>query len=170
MTDLFSGGLDVATADLSDDGRYRYRLTRRWADGDTWATFVMLNPSTADATEDDPTIRRCTAFAKREGCSALQVVNLFAYRATDPRELTKIADPIGPENDAWLSKALRFPSLRIAAWGTHGRPDRVVVVKSFAGSCLRALGVTKDGHPRHPLYVRADAPLVQWPAGSEAHR
>lgn len=170
MTDLFSGGLDVATADLSDDGRYRYRLTRRWADGDAWATFVMLNPSTADATEDDPTIRRCVSFAKREGCSALQVVNLFAYRATDPRELKRVADPVGPDNDAWLSRALGTPALRIAAWGAHGRPDRVVVVKSFAVPGLHALGVTKDGHPRHPLYLRADAPLVTWPAGSEARR
>lgn len=157
------------TADLSDDGLYRYRLTRRWGDGENVATFIMLNPSTADADLDDPTIRRCVGFAKREGCDALQVVNLFAYRATTPAVLRTVADPVGSENDEYLRRAIDSPGLRIAAWGVHGRADRIVVVKS-AGAALHALGTTKDGHPRHPLYVRRDAPLLQWPLEEEGRR
>lgn len=146
---------------LSGCGRYRYLLTRRWAD-DPAVTFVMLNPSTADATTDDPTIRRCIGFAKSWGYGSLNVVNLFAFRATDPRDLLAATDPVGPRNDAFLHDYL---PVSVAAWGAHklavARARQVM--QAFAGRpLLWCLGVTKDGHPRHPLYVRADAPLIPW--------
>lgn len=155
----------VKTATISACGRYRYDLTRRWADGDDWAVWVMLNPSTADAEVDDPTIRRCIAFTKREGFGGMAVVNLYAYRATDPRELTKAddagIDPFGPFNLEYLIRWSDRATLQIAAWGIHGsghgNPLR------FRSKRFHCLGKTKDGCPRHPLYVRADQPLEVWP-------
>ncbi len=151
-----------STADISPCGLYRYSLTRRWADGAT-ALFVMLNPSTADASKDDPTIRRCISFAKREGCGALEVVNLYSFRATDPKDLTRtVHSPNGvASNGAILSAAARA-SIVIAAWGGwipkawDVRPREVI---HMIDRPAYALGVTSNGQPRHPLYVRADAPL-----------
>jgi hypothetical protein len=152
---------------LSQDGRYRYSLWRRWGSGDP-LTFVMLNPSTADATTDDPTIRRCIGFAKTFGYEAVRVMNLFALRATDPKELARTADPIGPQNDDALAAANADANgWLIAAWGAHPFAQRRARdVAQRRGIRWRALGVTKDGSPRHPLYVRADAPLIPWPAPS----
>jgi hypothetical protein len=161
---------------ISDDGLYRYALGRRWEtslDGPGAAVFVMLNPSTADAEQDDPTIRRCIGFAKALGCGGLHVVNLYAYRATKPADLWLAADPVGPDNDHILGETFRaaVTDMRpvIAAWGANARPDRVADVKRLARSCgltLRALGITKDGAPRHPLYLRADSTPTRWPAHS----
>lgn len=155
----------VADAVLSDDGRYRYLLTRQW--GPPIApqlTFVMLNPSTADATVDDPTIRRCMAFASREGYGGIFVVNLFAYRATDPRELLTVDDPVGPANRKILQSVIGLARHRVvAAWGAtggeFGREQAIFVEHIVTRHPLQELGRTKDGHPRHPLYVRGDAPL-----------
>lgn len=159
----------VAHAEVSDCGQYRYTLGRRWGVGSA-ATFIMLNPSTADALQDDPTIRRCIGFAKALGCEALHVANLYAYRATKPADLWKADDPVGPENDEALRTAFRT-ALReqgpvIAAWGANARPLRaefVTVLARAAGVTLTALGATKDGAPRHPLYLRADARPEPWP-------
>jgi hypothetical protein len=151
-------------AKISEDGRYRYALLRRWGDG-PFVTFVMLNPSTADAEVDDPTIRRCIGFAKRWGFDALHVVNLFALRATDPRELAKADDPIGPENDLYLMRHALAEGPMVAAWGAH--PMARERAKAFTDRMFvrwSALGTTADGYPRHPLYVRADAPLIGWEA------
>lgn len=142
---------------------YRYTLERHWGDASP-AVFVMLNPSTADAFADDPTIRRCTSFAKREGCGGLIVVNLFALRATDPKQLYTHPDPVGPLNDGIVYEARLQGSPVIAAWGVHGalngRAEVVVGLLEF--SDLMCLGTTKDGRPRHPLYVPGDAPLTVW--------
>lgn len=156
-----------ADAILSEDGRYRYLLTRDWGDGEGRLTFVMLNPSTADATQDDPTIRRCLGFARSAGFSGIAVLNLYAMRATDPRELRHAIDPVGPENDATLRSAFAWAAERkspiVAAWGTHGDRERVRRVKELLGrNDVRHLGLTKDGAPRHPLYVPADQPLEPW--------
>lgn len=131
--------------------------------------FVMLNPSTADADRDDPTIRRCIGFASREGAAGLSVVNLYAYRATRPGDLWAAPDPVGAENDSVLARVLREASAQgwpvIAAWGSHARPDRarhLADLASICGARLLALGVTRDGSPRHPLYLRKDAPLAPW--------
>ncbi|AYD87330.1 hypothetical protein SEA_VALENTINIPUFF_28 [Microbacterium phage ValentiniPuff] len=161
----------ISDAVLSDDGRYRYLLTRQWAPPTApQLTFVMLNPSTADASADDPTIRRCMAFARREGYGGIVVVNLFAYRATDPRRLLDVDDPIGPNNREILQSAIGLARHRVvAAWGvdggTFGREQAIFVEHIATRHPLQELGRTKDGHPRHPLYVRGDAPLVDRTVG-----
>ena len=148
---------------LSDCGTYRYALMRRWAEGHP-LRFVMLNPSTADAEQDDPTIRRCIGFAKREGYAALIVLNLYAYRSTDPKALLTCADPVGPDNDRILRNHLLSATEGhnpvVAAWGVNARPERVErVLNLWPGVDWRCLGMTKDRHPRHPLYVRGDQSL-----------
>ena len=146
---------------------HRYLLTRRWA---RWAlgpamTWIMLNPSTADAFADDPTIRRCISFARREGCGSLRVLNLFALRATDPRELRKHPDPVGPRNDQMIRSQPRS-AFTVAAWGADAlaveRGQEVARLLAATAVPLSCLGVTSGGHPRHPLYIRADAPLIPW--------
>lgn len=151
----------VSTAVISPCGKYRYSLFRRWAEGPT-CTFIMLNPSTADEQNDDPTIRRCIGFAKREGCGALMVVNMFGYRATDPGDLLLVDDPFGRENAPTLATAIETSNGPvIAAWGAWGplKQAAKVLADEYPGQLL-CLGLTKNGSPRHPLYVKADAPLI----------
>lgn len=154
----------IKDAYISDDGTYRYSLVRDWADEDgEGMLFVMLNPSTADAVEDDPTIRRCMNFAKREGCEYIEVVNLFAFRATDPKIMKAAVDPIGPENDLVIRQALQDVEKVVCAWGAHGSfmaRDKVVLdIIHQSGHTPMALGVTQAGLPRHPLYLKNTAPL-----------
>lgn len=150
---------------FSEDRAYRYRLTRTWGSSGTHATWIMLNPSTASALEDDPTIRRCMAFTKSWGLDGLIVVNLFAFRATDPRGLA-CADPVGPDNDRFIREAIHPWSTVVAAWGVHGhlwgRGAQVVRNLAADGTGLGCLGVTKGGHPRHPLYVAGSTPLAAY--------
>ena len=146
---------------------HRYLLYRRWGYGPDM-TWIMLNPSTADAFADDPTIRRCISFTRREGCGSLRVVNLFALRATDPRELRKHPDPVGPSNDQTIDVEASRGTFIAAAWGADAtaieRGREVGRRLIAAGLSLACLGVTSAGHPRHPLYVRSDAPLIPWEA------
>lgn len=146
------------TADLSPCGLYRYSLTRTWDDWKAAAVFVMLNPSTADASVDDPTILKCVKFAKRWGHGGIIVVNLFAFRATKPADMLPATDPVGAYNDwyiRWASEYSRLMSAPIVcAWGTHGRHrDRDRQVLSILGDTARALRINKDGTPQHPLYI-----------------
>jgi hypothetical protein len=159
------------TAVISECGQYRYMLTRDIAlenPGNFKTLFVMLNPSTADATEDDPTIRRCISFAKGWGCPSLTVANLYAFRATDPRELKRqpAGKAVGPENDAWLRRLLlEHHRQAVCAWGANADPERVEQFLGLAletGSTLWCLGTTKAGQPKHPLYLRRDTPLVRF--------
>ena len=161
------------SARISDCGNYRYLLTRptevECPDRGT-ALFIMLNPSTADAEQDDATIRRCRRFARDWGCAGLTVANLYAYRATKPEELHAVDDPVGPDNDRQLSALAREYQEAVCAWGANANPDRVQqVVDIFrgVGGRLWCLGTTKSGAPRHPLYIRADQPLVPWPEVSD---
>lgn len=169
MTDLtlLSPGID-RWATLSDDRRYRYQLGRRWgtpwAEGGRRVLWIMLNPSTADADADDPTIRRCIGFSRAWGYDELVVVNLYALRATDPAELGRAEDPFGPDNATWLDHHLSHADSVIAAWGAHNTATNVADALLLEHRPLRCLGTTKDGHPRHPLYVRADQPLEVWRA------
>lgn len=162
---------------LSPDGVYRYRLWRIW-DADRHPTaFVMLNPSTADASVDDPTIRRCMGFARSWGAGGIVVVNLHAYRATDPRDLMAAAgrgvDVIGPDNDAHVRAVFSVVDSVVFAWGAAtlgpgvARRVREALPPGVEVSCL---GVTKHGHPRHPLYLAANTARVVFnrkePAGA----
>jgi hypothetical protein len=159
------GGLfpNLASAVLSDCGRYRYKLTRNWNESLPMLTFIMLNPSIADATLDDPTIRRCIGFARGRGFGGLQVLNLFAFRATDPVHMKAANDPVGSDNDSYiiaaLTAAVADSAPVIAAWGVHGAHNgRDAEVRKLSMECgvkLMCLGSTKGGHPRHPLYVAA---------------
>jgi hypothetical protein len=152
---------------ISACGRYRYVLTRRLGGARRTATFILLNPSTADAMRDDPTIRRCLDFARRWRCGRLVVLNLFALRATNPAELKRAPDPVGPDNAVWFAELLREcdPGPVVCGWGVHGAllgQDEVVLTwMADAAVRPRALGVTAAGHPRHPLYVPYSARLIR---------
>lgn len=149
---------------ISGCGQYRHSLTRKWGPGPT-CVFIMLNPSTADAVEDDPTIRRCIGFAQREGCGSLEVVNLFGFRATSPADLKRAADPVGRWNDQYLYAAVKFATGPvIAAWGAHGAwMDQSRKVRQMLRTKpLKCLGLTKAGEPKHPLYLPGDAPLINF--------
>jgi hypothetical protein len=153
---------------ISPDGRYRYLLTRRVGPGRKTATFIMLNPSTANATVDDPTIRKCIGFSRRWRCGVLRVVNLFAFRATEPRVLKMAVDPVGPENLRWILRSVRSRGRMtvVCAWGVHGehRGQDTAVLRLFHGRAVRlvALGLTQDGHPRHPLYAPYSARPIRF--------
>lgn len=161
-------------AAISDDGLYRYSLTRTWGLDSIQVCWIMLNPSTADASQDDPTIRRCIAFSKRERFGSMEVVNLYAYRATNPDDLCAAAaagiDIVGPANNRYIANAIGNSSLVICAWGAGvvGLPvwtSRVKVVMEGVGQwngwdCCKCLGRTVVANqPRHPLYIRGDKPL-----------
>ena len=153
MSDLFQ----TSSAILSDCGQYRYRLDRVWDPDKKTVVFLMLNPSTADGNSDDPTIRRCISFAKAWGFGGLTVGNLFALRATNPKELYAHPDPVGPDNDDHLLKIAQSSMQVICAWGTHGalRGRASEVYSRLEFFDLRALKVTAKGHPGHPLYIAA---------------
>jgi hypothetical protein len=151
-------------AAFSDCRTYRYSLWRHWGDpGAPRLTVIGLNPSTADETEDDPTIRRCVGFAKREGMGGVRMLNLFALRATDPKVMLAHPEPIGPLNDAVLRQAIGPDDVVVAAWGVHGhhRNRDLEVLACLPG--IRCFGKTQAGFPRHPLYLRADTPLEPYP-------
>jgi len=140
------------------EGEYRYRLWRVWDFDMPLLGWVMLNPSTADADEDDPTVRKCIGFARRWGWGGIMVTNLFALRATDPRELKLHSNPVGPLNDAFLVAEGQACPITIAAWGTRGTfqgRDKAVrgILQTAGAPPLESLRCTKGGHPGHPLYV-----------------
>ena len=156
----------ASKAEFSDDRRFRYKLWRAWDLGKPIIMFLMLNPSTADETEDDPTIRRCINFAKRWGYGALWIGNLWAFRATDPKELKAAWWPVGRQNDEAIKDMATMSEQVICAWGAHaeempGRPTHVVNrVLGSQRNKLYCLGTTKSGQPAHPLYIPADKELT----------
>lgn len=144
------------------DRTWRYQLRRVWDPLSPPVAFVGLNPSTADERHDDPTVRRCIGFAKRWGYGGLIMTNAFAFRATAPREMRAAPDPLGPDNDLHLRAVAAEAPLVVAAWGAGGVfHGRSAYLTSLLGE-LWALGLTKDGEPRHPLYVRGDAQRIAW--------
>lgn len=158
--------------------RYRYTLWREWdehwglLDADPgqqgYLMVIGLNPSTADETQDDPTIRRCIGFAKRWGFGALCMTNLFAWRNTDPLKMKVVGEPIGYDNDRWLKSCATSAGMVLAAWGKHGshlgRASRVFGSINNAFVVVHALKINKDGSPQHPLYVPKDTiPVIYTP-------
>lgn len=173
MSGLFGS---FGTADISPCGAFRWRLTRRWDRDGVHGTWIMLNPSTADAAVDDPTIRRVLGFSRREGWGGFSVVNLYAVRSADPaaaRQAAKEGDDVEANLRA-IDNAIRDDGGPVVfAWGAHGwAAPRASVVEarirmSFPGRKTVCLGVTADGSPRHPLYVRSDQPFVEYRGGGE---
>lgn len=149
-------------ASFDASGKYRYSLHRRWHAGPRRVCFCMLNPSTADASRNDPTVRRCIGYAMDWGFDALEVVNIFALRSTDPGALRADEDPVGPRNTAAIVRAAGRSELVVAAWGVHGGiGDRgaAVLRRLGGGFDVRCLGMTREGYPKHPLYLPKSAQL-----------
>lgn len=154
----------IAETIFSDNRVYRYVLVRRWS---TFAPkaricgYIMLNPSTADEAKNDPTVERCERRARFAGYDGLCVLNLFAYRSTDPKALYEIDDPVGPDNDAHIIERAKACDLVVCGWGTHGalrdRGQYVLDLLHANGVKPHALALNGDGSPRHPLYVSYSA-------------
>ncbi|BAQ50349.1 DUF1643 domain-containing protein [Methylobacterium aquaticum] len=156
---------------LSDCSRYRYRLERDLAGGgDRTVAFIMVNPSTADAEIDDPTIRKVKGFALRMGAGRVIVGNLFAYRATDIKALRDAPDPVGIENDGHLRRILADAEVCVVAWGALSKLPPALRrrwaqfhdMATAAGASLKCLGVAKDGHPLHPCMIGYERPVLEW--------
>ncbi|UWQ91216.1 DUF1643 domain-containing protein [Rhodobacteraceae bacterium M382] len=146
-----------STAVYSDCERYRYSLTRVWDPAGQRVNFVMLNPSKATEVQNDPTIERCERRARALGFGGFCATNIFAWRDTDPRNMRAASDPIGADNDQAILKAADWADQIIAAWGTHGahrhRGTAVEQMLRSRGIDLHHLGLSKAGHPKHPLYI-----------------
>lgn len=159
-----------STAVYSPCERYRYSLTRVWDSAAPRVMFVMLNPSTATEVQNDPTVERCERRARVLGFGGFRVTNIFAFRATDPRDMRAAADPVGPNNDATLAEGATWADRIIAAWGVHGaHQDRGPAVADKllqTGRPLFHLGLSKAGHPKHPLYLPYSQQPVAWDAAS----
>ncbi len=144
-------------AKFSKCGMYRYSLWRRWVShDDTRVLFIMLNPSTADETENDPTITRCIGYAQSWGFGELVVCNLFAYRSTDPKHIKYATDPVGADNNALIIEQVMVADLIVCAWGSRGshlgRSEEVMkLIKGYEPHYLK---MTKSGEPSHPLYLK----------------
>ena len=148
---------------ISDCGKYRYLLRRTWDYNRPRALLVMLNPSTADATLDDATIRSCVRLLNGQGYGSMEVVNVYAYRATDPSELTKQADPFGPRNETTIAAAVGRCDVVICAWGAYPparqHASRLLNEVRSRRPATYCFGKTKAGAPKHPLYIKSGTPL-----------
>lgn len=153
----------IASAVISECGKYRYSLSRVWDETKGRVLFIMLNPSTADAEKNDPTIRRCIGFAKKWGYGGIYVVNLFSFRATNPKELLKAPFVVGIENEKWFRRMSSISNIAICAWGNGAIVDKLQKrldhnwkPLSWINIPLHYLELSKDGTPKHPLYLSQD--------------
>ncbi len=157
ITRTHTKGDAPSTAVYSDCERYRYALTRVWEPSGSKVLFVMLNPSTATEVQNDPTVERCERRARTLGYGAFCVTNIFAWRDTDPRKMRAASDPIGSQNDKTIVDFSEWAHTIICAWGTHGehlkRGKHVEALLRETGHPLYHLGLSKAGHPKHPLYI-----------------
>lgn len=156
----------ASVAVYSDCEAYRYELTRVWDPAGEKALFVMLNPSTATEFQNDPTVERCERRARALGFGAFRVANIFAFRATDPKVMRAMANPIGPENDAAIASGAQWADRIICAWGSHGTHlDRGATVEHLLRATAKPLwhlGLTQAGQPKHPLYIGYDCQPQVW--------
>ena len=155
-----------STAVYSDCERYRYSLTRVWDPLGRKVFFIMLNPSTATEVQNDPTVERCERRARALGFGAFRVANIFAWRDTDPRKMRAQKNPVGSENNTLITEGCRWADQVICAWGTHGehldRGADVETLLRYTGLPLYHLGLSKAGHPKHPLYIGYAVQPVLW--------
>lgn len=165
ITRAFTKGDAVSEAVYSDCERYRYLLTRTWAPGPR-ALFVMLNPSTATEVQNDPTVERCERRARALGYGAFRVTNIFAFRATDPKVMRAVMDPVGPDNDTAILESLAWADTVVCAWGNHGlhldRGEHVAALLRQSCAPLYHLGLTAQGQPKHPLYIGYNQQPCPW--------
>lgn len=159
-------GATESWATYSDCETYRYALTRSWNRDGQRVMFVMLNPSKATEQANDPTVGRCESRARALGFGAFMVTNLFSLRETDPLQMRRHPDPVGVDTDQALRDGAAWADMTVAAWGVHGvhRQRNAEVIALFANAklTLHCLGLTKDGHPRHPLYLRKTTQPLPW--------
>ncbi|MES2616770.1 MAG: DUF1643 domain-containing protein [Bacteroidota bacterium] len=161
ITDTLNEKL-ISIATISACEKYRYTLSRIWDSNKPKVMFVMLNPSTADSDNDDPTIRRCIGFAKSWGYGGLVVCNLFAYRATNPKDLLKVENPVGDENLIYTKAIAEEVEVIVCAWGNNYIVKKILKTKEgqalleFASDKLHYLKLSKNKTPMHPLYLRSD--------------
>lgn len=157
-----------STAVYSDCETYRYSLTRVWDPAGRRVMFVMLNPSTATEVQNDPTIERCERRSRALGFGGFRATNIFAYRATDPRDMRRMEQPEGPDNMATILEGMEWADMVICAWGTHGahreQGARVASALRATGRDLFHLGLSKAGHPKHPLYIAYSQQPEIWQA------
>jgi len=160
----------MKAAEISECGRWRYRLTRHWDPQlNRRLVFVLLNPSIADSVIDDPTIRRCLHFARQSWFGGIEVVNLFALRTTQPARLKAAEDPVGPHNWRTWAGVLDHHKEVVFGWGASRDIDKEEQIDRLRKLCLArhvrptCLGVTKDGSPKHPLYLKGDTQREEWP-------
>ncbi|SFJ51401.1 DUF1643 domain-containing protein [Celeribacter neptunius] len=167
ITRTHTKGDAPSTAVYSDCEHYRYSLVRTWEPEGRKALFVMLNPSTATEVQNDPTVERCERRARALGFGAFCVTNIFAWRDTDPRKMRAATDPVGPENDAAIADWAQWADQIVCAWGTHGahlgRGAAVETLLRGTGRDLYHLGLSKAGHPKHPLYIAYSQQPELWP-------
>ena len=158
----------ASTAVYSDCEKYRYALTRIWDENARKVSFVMLNPSTATEVQNDPTVERCERRARALGFGAFRVCNIFAWRDTDPFKMRKATEPIGPANDDAIKDACAWADMAVCAWGTHGehlaRGPQVAALMRATDAPLYHLGLSKAGHPKHPLYIAYSQQPMLWEA------
>ncbi|SMX46263.1 DUF1643 domain-containing protein [Actibacterium lipolyticum] len=156
----------ASTAVYSDCERYRYTLTRIWEPEGRKALFIMLNPSTATEVQNDPTVERCERRARALGFGGFRVTNIFAWRDTDPKKMRAAADPVGPENDTAILESCPWADQVICAWGAHGehlgRGEKMEALLRGTDLPLFHLGLTKAGHPKHPLYIAYTQQPERW--------
>lgn len=163
----------IRNAIFSECGRYRYALSHCWDASLEPCMFLMLNPSTADALVDDPTIRRCGNFARSWGMGGMFIGNVFAWRSSNPAELYRAIDPVGPGNLPalrWMAAASRFV---VAAWGAwpDAEPEASHALSALPVDVeVKAFARTASGAPRHPLYLRRDAELGGWHSAKQRER
>lgn len=150
----------------SDCERYRYSLHRVWDPSGRLVNFIMLNPSTATEIQNDPTVERCERRARTLGFGAFSVTNIFAWRDTDPKAMRAADDPIGPHNDQAIRDCAKSADFVIAAWGTHGahlnRGPSVADALADCGQLVHHFGLSKHGHPKHPLYLSYNTQPKVW--------
>jgi hypothetical protein len=165
ITRTFIKGDAASEAVYSDCERYRFLLTRIWGDGPR-ALFIMLNPSTATEFQNDPTVERCERRARALGYGGFRVTNIFAWRATDPKDMRAASDPVGDANDRAILDSLTWADTIICAWGNHGlhldRGRQVEMLLRHSGKPLFHLGLTGQSQPKHPLYIGYDQQPQLW--------